>query len=73
MRKAMYEGLFGKRKIMSVPNVDEYYPALPRGSPLVPQTWIGNVRMDTGVATVLRANDTGGPTVLWGDVRRVRA
>jgi hypothetical protein len=29
--------------------------------------------VDTGVVTVLHANDTGVPTVLWGDVRRVRA
>jgi hypothetical protein len=29
--------------------------------------------MDVGVVTVLPANDTGGPIVLSGDVRRVRA
>jgi hypothetical protein len=28
--------------------------------------------MDTGVLTILHANDTGGSTCLWGDVRRVR-
>jgi hypothetical protein len=29
--------------------------------------------MDTGVVTIMPANDTGGPTILLGDVRRVRA
>jgi hypothetical protein len=29
--------------------------------------------MDTGVVTVMLANDTGGPIILWGGVRRVRA
>jgi hypothetical protein len=71
-RKAMYGSFFGN-KIMSAPSVEVTILPHPRGSALVPPTWIGNARMDTRVATVLRASDTGGPTILWADVRRVRA
>jgi hypothetical protein len=46
-------------------------PFLPHGSTLGPATEIGNVCMDTGVVTVISANDTGGPYVLWGDAKRV--
>jgi hypothetical protein len=73
-RKAMYGGHSWKQNVMSVPGLEAStlsYPADLR--PLAFTTWIGNVRMDTGVAAVLHANDNGGPTVLWGGVRRVRA
>jgi hypothetical protein len=68
----VYEGLF--RKLNNVCTRRRgCCPALPNGSPVVPQTLVGNVSMDAGVVTLLPTYDTGGPTVLRGDARRVRA
>jgi hypothetical protein len=71
-QKALYGGLFWKLKILSVPGLEVTTLPYSADVPKFPQH-----RSDTYAGTrewlsVLRANDTGGPIILWGDVRRVR-